>query len=332
MNIAILGAGAMGKTHARAFAKLPDVSIVGVSSRSLVKARELAEQVGAQATMDDMALVHDPRVDAVSITLPTHLHKKFTVAALNAGKHVLLEKPFGLTRADCDAMIRAWKASKRVLMVAHVLRFWSEYTALVELVQSGMLGKPRTATAARLSTRPRWATWFRDPRLSGGAVMDLMIHDFDILNLIFGAPQKIYARGRKSSRGAWDHVLATIEYRGGSAFVEGSVMMPARFPFTMKLEVECERGRVEYAFRAGGARVEEQGDSSLRVFTDDAVSFLSAPPGDAYETQVAYFVDCLRAGRMPEHGTPHHARRAVVLSLAARASLEKGRVISLRQA
>lgn len=331
MNVAILGAGAMGQTHAHAFAKLLDVNVVGISSRTLQKARDLAHQVGAEATTDDLALATDPRVDAVGITLPTHLHKKFTLAALNAGKHVLLEKPFALTLADCDAMIRAAKKLRRVFMLAHVLRFWAEYNALVELIQSGALGKPRAATAARLSTRPRWATWFRDPKLSGGAVMDLMIHDFDMLNLLFGAPQKIFARGRKSRYGAWDHVQATVEYPGASANVEGSVLMPAQFPFTMKLSVTCERGVVEYAFRAGGARVDEQGETSLRVFTDAKSYTLDAPTYDAYENQIAYFADCVRSEKMPQQGTPAQARRAVALSLAARSSLETGRVVRVRE-
>lgn len=330
MNVAILGAGAMGQTHARAFAKLPDVKIVGISSRTVQKAQALALEVNAEATTDDMALATDPRVDAVSNTLPTHLHKKFTVAALNAGKHVLLEKPFALTLAGCDAMMRAQKKSKRVLMVAHVLRFWAEYEALVELVQSGALGKPRSATAARLARRAREFTWFRDPKLSGGAVMDLMIHDFDMLNLLFGAPQTIFARGRKSKYGAWDHAQATIEYRSASAIVQGSVLMPETFPFTMKLNVQCENGAVEYTFRAGGATVYEQGEISLRVFTPEKTYTLDCSPHNAYEKQIAYFVDCVRQGKQPLHGTPAQARRAIALSLAARKALETKRIVRVR--
>ncbi len=330
MNVAILGAGAMGQTHARAFAKLPDVKIIGISSRSLEKAKALAAEVNAGATTDDLALATEPHVDAVSITLPTHLHKKFTVAALHAGKHVLLEKPFALKLKDCDAMLRAQKKSKRVLMVAHVLRFWAEYEALVELVSSGALGKPRSATAARLARRSSKFTWFRDPKLSGGAVMDLMIHDFDMLNLIFGAPVSVFARGRKSKHDAWDHVQATIEYRNASAFVEGSVLMPEAFPFTMKLNVQCENGAVEYMFRAGGATVYEQGEISLRVFAPDKTYTLAFSLHNAYEKQIAYFVECVRDGKIPAHGTPVQARRAIALSLAARKALETERIVRIR--
>lgn len=331
MNIAILGAGAMGKTHAAAFAKLPGVNVIGISSRSLDKATALAETVGAEATTDDLSLCLDPRVDAVSNTLPTPLHKKYTIAALNAGKHVLLEKPFALTLADCDAMIRAWHKSKRILMLAHVLRFWAEYEAIIELVQGDTLGKPRLATATRLSTRPRWATWFQDPKLSGGAVMDLMVHDFDMLNLLFGAPLSVYARGRKSKHGAWDQVIATVEYRGASGVAQGSVMMPQAFPFTMRLNVQCESGAVEYGFRAGGAGVQDQGQTTLRVFTDDNAYNLQAATHDAYEKQISYFVECIRDGKTPAQGTPAQARRAVALSLAATKSLETGKPVRLQK-
>ena len=133
LRVGVLGAGFMGGTHARAFAKLSDVQVLGVSSRSADKAAALAEEVGAEPFTDAMALATDPQVDIVSVTLPTHVHKEYTVAALNAGKSVLLEKPMGLSVEECDAMIAAADQSDQILMLAHVLRFWPEYVALVDL-------------------------------------------------------------------------------------------------------------------------------------------------------------------------------------------------------
>src|SRR5918911_42516 len=130
MRIGILGSGFMGGTHARAYAKVPGVEVVAVSSRHLDKAEKLAREVGARATIDDRTIVEDPTIDAISNTLPTHLHPQSTIAALNAGKHVLLEKPFALTAPECDGMIAAANASGRILMVAHVLRFWGGYVEL----------------------------------------------------------------------------------------------------------------------------------------------------------------------------------------------------------
>jgi UDP-N-acetylglucosamine 3-dehydrogenase len=335
VNIVVLGSGVMGQAHARAFAKIPGVRVLGVSSRHLAKAQALASQVDALAATDDLALVHHPDADAVSITLPTHLHKQFTIAALRAGKPVLLEKPFALNVPECNAILAALKKSaahkkNTTLMIAHVLRFWSEYVAVLELIDSGVLGKPRSAVAARLSTRPQWAQWFRDPALSGGAVLDLMIHDFDVLNALFGAPRKIFARGRKSKHGAWDHVNATIEYANASASVQGSVMMPRRFPFTMALKVLCERGAVEFTYRAGGAEIGTGSSSVVNVFTDDTAYVLDTPTYDAYEKQAEYFVECIRQNKKPQRGTPEQARLAIALANAARKSLDTDRAVTLK--
>ncbi|MBL8580744.1 MAG: Gfo/Idh/MocA family oxidoreductase, partial [Rhizobiaceae bacterium] len=266
MRIGILGSGFMGGTHARAFAKLPDVQVVAVSSRSQDKATKLAAEVGATATTDDLAIIDDPSIDAISNTLPTTLHRDLTVAALRAGKHVLLEKPFALNDEDCAAMMAAEVASGKHLMLAHVVRFWPEYEVLAKIVHSGKLGKPLAAIASRLSVLPGWADWFADPALSGGAVMDLMIHDFDALNWVMGKPKSIYARGQEAAPGLWNHVHCMIDYGDAHGFAEGSEMMPKDYPFSCGLSVLCEGGKVEFGFKAGGVSVEMGGGSQLVVY------------------------------------------------------------------
>lgn len=330
MDIGVLGSGFMGATHARAFAKLPDVHVVAVSSRSKDKAAKLAAEVGAQATSDDMVIINDPSIEAISNTLPTHLHRKYTIAALEAGKHVIVEKPFGLTVADCNAMIAARNKTGKYLMIAHVLRFWPEYVALVDFVKSGKLGKPLAAIASRLSVTPGWAEWFGDPALSGGAVLDLMIHDIDALNWLLGTPKSIYARGWESKPGSWDHMHAVLDYGDSHAFIEASEFMPAGYPFTMTLKVLCERGSIEFGFRAGGVSVEMGGGTSLMVYEDGKQYKLDAKPGDGYEGQAAYFVECIRTNCPPAQGTAEQGRLAVAMSLAARESLESGRVLVVK--
>jgi UDP-N-acetylglucosamine 3-dehydrogenase len=100
-------------------------------------------------------------------------------------------------------MIATAKETDQTLMVAHVLRFWGEYVSLVELVHSGKLGKPISAVAMRLSQLPAWAVWFSNPVWSGGAVLDLCVHDFDALNWLFGTPKSVYARGKELKPGLW---------------------------------------------------------------------------------------------------------------------------------
>jgi UDP-N-acetylglucosamine 3-dehydrogenase len=329
MRIGILGSGFMGTTHARAYAKIPGVSIAAVSSRNLDKAEKLAKEVGARATIDDRSIIDDPSIEALSNTLPTHLHAETTITALKAGKHVLLEKPFALTAAECDDMIATAKETGRMLMVAHVLRFWGEYVSLVELVHSGKLGKPISAVAARLSQLPAWADWFLNPVWSGGAVLDLCVHDFDALNWLFGTPKSVYARGKELKPGLWNDIHALVDYGGPNGFVEGSEFMPQGYPFTAAMRVLCESGVVEFMFRAGGVSVEMGGGASLMVHEAGKAYPLTAKPGDAYDNQASYFVDCMRKGIKPTLGTPEQARIAVATANAARRSLENGAVTSV---
>ena len=269
VNVAVLGAGFMGATHARALAKVPGVQVIGVSSRSAAKAAALAQEVGAEPFADALALLADPRVEAVSITLPTNLHAEFACAALQAGKHVLVEKPMGLTLAECDAMTAAAQKADRILMVAQVLRFWPEYVALADLVQSGELGRPLTATACRLCTPPTWSEWFSHPEWTGGEVLDLHIHDLDTLNWLFGTPASLFSRGQQGAHGGWDAALTVLDYNGVACFAEANALMPSSYPFTMALRVLCERGVVEYNLRAGGEQVNAAADdgSGLMVTT-----------------------------------------------------------------
>ncbi len=322
----------MGSTHARAFAKLPGVQVVGVSSRSREKAAGLAHEVDAEAFTDALALATHEGVDAVSVTLPTHLHEEHAIAALGAGKHVFVEKPMALTVKACDAMTATARENDRLLMVAHVLRFWPEYVALADVVKSGQLGNPLSATAQRLSNPPDWGEWFKHPEWTGGAVHDMLVHDFDTMNWLFGPPRTVYAKGQQGETGGWDHVFALTDHGGVKGFAEGSVMMPAGYPFTMSLWVLCEKGAVEFTFRAGGTGVETGGasGSSLMVYEPGKEPrSLSYGGEDAFEQEVAYFVDCVQKDRKPEKATAEQGRLAVQVALAARQSLDTNQVVTL---
>lgn len=327
LKVAVLGSGFMGSTHARAYAALPDVEVLGVSSRDREKAERLAGEVGAEPFHDAMALATHPEVEAISVTLPTHVHEEHVLAALNAGKHVFVEKPMALTVESCDAMIRAAEANGRTLMVAHVLRFWPEYQALAEVVQSGRLGRPLVAHARRLSTRPAWGDWFANPEWTGGGLHDMMVHDFDALAWLFGEARSVVARGQRGEPGGWDHVFALVDYGSVQAMAEGSVMMPADYPFTMSLWVTCERGAIEFSLRAEGTGVETgaPGGTHLVLYPDGGTpEHVPAGDHDGYAEQVRVFAECASQGRAPEHGTAAQGREAVRVARAARRSLDEG--------
>jgi predicted dehydrogenase len=333
VRVGILGAGFMGGTHARAFAKLQDVEIVGVSSRTRDKAEKLAKEYAAEPFTDSLALATDPRVDAVSITLPTQVHLEYTRAALAAGKHVLCEKPMACTLDECDEMIAAARTYARFLMVGQTLRFWPEYGMIRDLVKSGELGRPLSATAKRLVGPPRWAEFYLHPEWSGGEVIDLQIHDMDALNWLFGKPKTVYSRGQRSPEsGGWDLALTLVDYGDVVAFAEGSALQTPEYPFTMTLWVLCENGSVEYTVRMGGAQVDsrDSGINLLEVIEKGKTPRRLVGPGlDAYDLEVAAFIEAVRTGRAPEQCTPEDARLALATSLAAQRSLDTGQIVSV---
>jgi predicted dehydrogenase len=327
VRVAVLGAGFMGGTHARAYAAMPDVEVATIFAPSSDRALPLAEQVGARWSDDLTAVIADPRIDAVDICLPTPEHRAATEAALAAGKHVLLEKPIALTLDDARALVRLGEESDRVFMIAHVLRFWPEYVEIARQVASGELGAPRSAFASRRQPFPAWSALFSRSDLTGGAVIDMMIHDYDALNWLLGTPRSVTARGERNARsGGFDQVQVLIDYDDGrSALVDGGMMMPESYPFSSRLEVLCENGALEYAFRAGGRSVEMGGGvNELTFFPSAGDPMLLAPVQiDPYAAECADFVDRIQQNKPAAQGLPADALLALAVALAARESLER---------
>lgn len=330
VRIGILGAGFMGRTHGQAYARMPGVEVAAVVDGDLERAKRLAGEVGGVAGSDLAGLYKEPAVEVIDVCLPTPLHPQAGLGALQAGKHVIMEKPLALSLAEADTILAAAQRSGKFLMVAHVIRFWPEYVAIQKLVQSGRIGKPRLATAYRLSNMPQWADWFRDPAAFGGAVLDMHIHDLDFMNLLFGRPLKATAIGMKHETGGWNHVVSQITYEAGSASVEASCMLPQDYPFTCGLKLVCEKGVVEYHFRAGGASFEQGQPVSYLLLHEDGRPNqpIAFDAGDGYYNELSYFIECVKSGTPPSRVAPADARLAVQTALACRQSLEEGGAVS----
>jgi predicted dehydrogenase len=327
IRVAVLGAGFMGGTHARAYHAMPEVEVAGIYAHSGRRAEPLAAELGTVWTDDLDRLLGDESIDAIDVCLPTPEHRPATEAAITAGKHVLLEKPLALTREDADALVALGETTDNVFMIAHVLRFWPEYVELARIVGSGQLGRPISAVATRRQPFPAWSDLFARADLTGGAVVDMMIHDYDALNWLFGTPRAVLARGHHNPRSSgFDQVQVLIDYGDASAVVDGGMMMPESYPFSSTLQVLCERGAIEYHFRAGGRSVEMgQGFNDLILYPADGdPRKLEVAQQDPYAAECAYFVERIRSGTPADRATPRDARLAVQVALAARASLEDG--------
>jgi len=145
-------------------------------------------------------------------------------------------------------MLAAARSANRVLVVAHVLRFFPIYDALSQSVRSGGLGAPRFAAFRRRCAAPTWSDWLADARQSGGGAFDLLIHDVDICLRLFGKPEWASANGHKKLASGIDVMEAELSYPGGwSAYIAGGWHHPKAYPFTMEYTVVMEQGTVDYS-------------------------------------------------------------------------------------
>ena len=177
----------------------------------------------------------------------------------------------------------------------------------------------------RLSPPADWDDWMGDRRAVRRDAVDLMIHDFDQMNWLLGAPRRVFASAPQPG-----HVHALVEYDGAQGIAEGSMAMPKSYPFSSNIRVLAERGVAEYAFSAAPA--EEGGnigasDSArgLRLYPRGRRACVSVPveSADPWGPEIASFVDASRQGRPPEHGTGAQARLALAVSLGRALARER---------
>lgn len=205
LNCAIIGLGGLGKKHLGNLLEMKDkvkvVALCDIEGNNLA-ATTKTNQGNIKADMDlsgcrfytDAAEMLDKEnVDLVVTALPTYLHEKYTVMALERGFHTFSEKPMARTSQQAQNMIDAAKRSGKKLMIGQCLRYKDSYLALKHYVDSGELGKPIRAAFHRYSFLPVWGwqNWYLDYEKSGCSAMDLHVHDVDLVNWIFGKPNSV---------------------------------------------------------------------------------------------------------------------------------------------
>ena len=219
VKIAVVGFGFMGRMHYGNWKKIPGAKVVAVCDANLKQLTTVTtgNLAGIDTTTDFTGVaIYDDYArmlaaggfDVVDITLPTTLHPSTTIAALQAGFHVLCEKPMALSVKACDEMLAAARKAKRILLVAQCLRFWPEYVVLKKIVASGRYGKVVAADFLRSSNAPDPKGphgWFLDEKRSGGCLLDMHIHDADMVAYLFGAPKETSAWIHRRADGVLDH-------------------------------------------------------------------------------------------------------------------------------
>ncbi len=248
LRVGLIGCGFMGAMHANCYKNIEGVEIVALADIRAEKAAALAEGTSAKLYGDGMELIENAEVDIIDVCLPTYLHAKYALAAMEKVKYLFVEKPLALTVEEADALLVASKKTGCNVQVGQVIRFWDEYVVLRDMLASGKYGKVINANFRRISPRPDWGweDWLLKYELSGGAAQDLHIHDMDFALSIFGEPKSLYSV--KNTLGEkYSYVNTLMQYDGFAVSVEGTWGLPTTHPFEATFRVVCEGGVIENA-------------------------------------------------------------------------------------
>jgi predicted dehydrogenase len=307
----------MGATHAGAWRQVPGVTLAAVMSSderklagdltsiegNLGNSGELLDFENVKKHRTVEAALADPDVDAIDICLPTDLHSSVAMAALRAGKHVLVEKPIALNYADAEILVREAATSGKILMAGQVLRFAPAYSLLKTLLQTA--GPLRSALFRRRCAAPAWSRWLADPARSGGGAFDLLIHDADFCISLWGLPRSVRASGFEDMPNGVDIIHAELDYPGlGPVIVTGGWHHPKSYPFSMEFTVTAREATFEWPF----------GAPDLREYRLDGSSAAhELPASDAFAAELNYFTECVRHNRQPDLCPPRESAQAVAL-------------------
>ncbi|MDB6120387.1 MAG: Oxidoreductase domain protein [Verrucomicrobiaceae bacterium] len=333
-GIGLIGLGFMGATHLKAWQQVPRVRIAALcnpSGRHLDgDFTDVAGNLGANDPLKlDMTEVHgyrsfdemlaDPEVTVVDICTPTHTHRDLALAALKAGKHVLCEKPMARTSEEAREMTAAAREAGRVLMPAMCLRFWPGWLWLKEAVDSNRYGNVLSARFTRLAEPPAWGLgFFFDGAKSGGALLDLHIHDTDFVRYLFGHPLKVESAGYTKVSGAIDHVATRYHVASGAlVYAEGSWAMARGFGFRMAYVVNFEHATAEY----DSARL----DNPLQLSINGEKQIIDCDGPSGHLAQMTHFIEALDNGTDPSIVTAEDGVAALEICEAEAACAAQGK-------
>ncbi len=338
VRVGVVGLGFMGQMHFRCYKASGEAEVVAIcdadeskfkpgsgTAGNIGDTEEPLDFTGVELLTDFDKMLNEVELDAISITLPTHMHSSFTVKALEAGVNVLCEKPMAIDQTQCEDMIAAAKKSGKILQIGHCIRFWPEYAKTKQIIDSGDYGKVLAASFRRLSAPPVWSwkNWLMGKAKSGGALLDLHIHDADYVQYLFGMPKSIYSGGAKGPSGGIDHVSTHYSYDDDKVITAegGWVMMPG-FGFEMSFNILLEKATIIF---------DSTREPAFKLFAGEAEEPIipEVVEGDGYSLEIAHFLKLVNGQEVPDIITPAQSLSSVKLILAEKLSAETGKEVTL---
>lgn len=340
IRIGITGIGFMGMIHYLASQNLKEAAVTAICSRDEKKLagdwRSIQGNFGPPGEQMDLShlktydnfdnMLSDPDIDLIDICNPTHLHPETAIKALNAGKHVLVEKAIALTTEDADAMVNTAKKNGKMLMVAHVLPFFPEFAFAADAIRSGKYGSLLGAHLKRIISKPDWSADIGDAAKTGGPAVDLHIHDTHFIGLVCGVPEHVFSTGVVEGD-AVSYLTTQYIYADKNKAVtcsSGALSMNGR-PFVHGYEIYLEKATLTY----------ESGTIPLTLMTADGkVEQPTISGGDdpttAFTLELQAAVDGVSKSEEPDLLSGQLARDALVLCHKECESVKTGEMVRIK--
>lgn len=275
MRVGVIGTGAMGQNHVRIYSEMENVELVGIADVDKDRVTQLASEYGTQGFTDYKELLK-MELDAVSIVVPTKLHKQVALEVIESGANLLVEKPIADSTENADAIIKAAKEKNKILMIGHIERFNPAVARLKEIIDSGILGKIVSISTRRVGPY--------NPRIRDvGVILDIGVHDVDIISYLYGAKaNEVYAVAGANIHPFEDH--ATIHMRLNhelSGLVEVNWLTPHKI---RKLTVVGLEG-VAYL---------DYIDQTVEIHDKDWIRKAKVEKGEPLKRELEYFIQCVK--------------------------------------
>ncbi len=323
---AVIGFGGLGQRHFEGTKNMAELAeIIAVcdvdSSKFETAVKTNLDGDGQKADLSACHLYSDANemfeketLDFVIIATPTCSHAELAIAALNKGIHVFSEKPMARSLEECQMMIDAAKRNNKLLSIGLCLRFDPAYLQLKKLVDSGEWGKLERLEMARLSQPPLWGykNWFIDFSKSGGAALDMHVHDVDFMQYMLGLPTSLSSEG-SNRKWVFDRISTRYTYENGPTVqITGDWSLNAAFGFRAEYLAIFERG-VCYLQNGKVYLCPDEGERQEAAL--EAV--------DPYVEEMRYFFNCINEHKPNEHIAPESAMRSIQIIMAEMESAKK---------
>lgn len=274
-------------------------------------------------SVDEMLKKEKGKLDYVDICVPTFLHAEIAIKAMEAGFHVMSEKPMARTVEQAERMLETSRRTGKKLMIAHCSRFSDAVRIIKQTIESGELGKLRSGQFfwEGGSREPMgWNNWYQNGELSGGAVLDLQIHAVDIMRCLFGMPQAV-------STGAASVMTKNgYDAMSGNIYFENNVFVNTISDWTIahdKFNTRCYRVNFEKGYIIRDTSPNRQ--VFVKVAEDGTVTdYFSQIGFDGYREEIEYFADCIANDKPVEYNPPEESLDAVRIALAQIESADRG--------